>query len=102
MNSSLNLRGEYMVEQINDNNKNTLLILNLDKLHTTELGVERIKRNLCLEVEDVVNWCRQRIQESNSSIVSRGKNWYIKTADSEITVNASSYTIITAHKLKNK
>lgn len=102
MNSSLNLKGEYMVEQINNNNKDALLILNLDKLHTTNLGVERIKRNLCLEEEDVVNWCRQRIQEPNSSIDRKGKNWYIKTADSEITVNASSYTIITAHKLRNK
>ena len=91
-----------MVDQINDNNKNTLLILNLDKLHTTELGIERIKRNLCLDVEDVVNWCRQRIQESNSNIVKRGKNWYIQIADCEITVNASSYTIITAHKLRNR
>ena len=91
-----------MINQINDNNKNILLILNLGKLHTTDLGAERIKRNLCLEVEDVVNWCRQKIQESNSSIVRKGKNWYIEADDSEITVNASSYTIITAHKLKNK
>lgn len=102
MDSSLNLKGEYMTDQINDNNKNTLLILNLDKLNTTDLGVERIKRNLCLDVDDVVNWCRQRIQESNSSVVRKGKNWYIRIADCEITVNASSYTIITAHKLKNR
>ena len=31
------------------------LILNLDRLHTTELGVMRITRNLSLEVEDVIN-----------------------------------------------
>ena len=30
------------------------LILNLDKLNTTELGVVRMKRNLSLEVDDVV------------------------------------------------
>lgn len=29
------------------------LIENIDRLHTTEMGVERIKRNLSLEVEDV-------------------------------------------------
>ena len=30
------------------------LLKNLDKLHTTELGVERIKRNLFLDTDDVV------------------------------------------------
>ena len=34
---------------MNCDNKNEL-ILNLDKLHTTELGVVRMKRNLSLEV----------------------------------------------------
>lgn len=43
MNSSLNLKGEYMVEQINNNNKDALLILNLDKLHTTNLGQNELK-----------------------------------------------------------
>ena len=28
------------------------LLKNLDKLHTTELGVERIKRNLFLDTDD--------------------------------------------------
>jgi ubiquinone/menaquinone biosynthesis C-methylase UbiE len=79
------------------------LIINLDKLHTTDLGIERIKMNLCLEVEDVVRWCREKISESDSGIIRRGKNWYICTADCQITVNAYSYTIITAHmKPKHK
>lgn len=86
---------------MNDINKGEL-ILNLDKLHTTDLGIERIKRNLCLDVDDVVSWCRKKIKEPNSSITRRGKNWYINATDCEITVNAYSYTIITAHKLKNK
>ncbi len=86
---------------MNDNNKSEL-ILNLDKLHTTDLGIERIKRNLCLDVDDVVNWCRKKIKEPNSSIVRKGKNWYVNVTDYEITVNAYSYTIITAHKLKSK
>ncbi|NLV37556.1 MAG: DUF3781 domain-containing protein [Clostridiaceae bacterium] len=86
---------------MNDNNKSEL-ILNLDKLHTTDLGIERIKRNLCLDLDDVVSWCRNKIKEPTSSITRRGKNWYIGAADCKITVNAYSYTIITAHKLKNK
>jgi hypothetical protein len=86
---------------MNDNNKRDL-ILNLNKLHTTDLGIEPFKINLCLDVDDVVSWCRTKIKEPNSSIVREGKNWYISMPDCEITVNAYSYTIITAHKLKNK
>lgn len=84
-----------------DNGENEL-ILNLNKLHTTDLGIERIKRNLCLDADDVINWCRKKIEEPDSSIVRKGKNWYIDAVDCTITVNAYSYTIITAHKLKNK
>jgi hypothetical protein len=87
--------------KMNDNNKSELII-NLDKLHTTDLGVERIKRNLCLDVNDVVLWCSGKISEPDSSIIRRGKNWYICTADCEIAVNAYSYTIITAHKQKKR
>lgn len=32
----------------------------------------------------------------------QGKNWYVKVEDYEITVNATSYTIITTHKIKEK
>lgn len=77
------------------------LISNLDKLHTTDLGVVRIKRNLSLDVDDVISWCREKIENQNALITRRGKNWYINIDDYEITVNAYSYTIITAHKIKN-
>lgn len=78
------------------------LIENLDKLHTTPMGVERIRRNLSLEidVDDVVTWCRTKIDSAKANITRRGKNWYVKIAGCIITVNAYSYTIITAHKEK--
>ena len=76
------------------------LLLNLDKLHTTELGKERVKRNLSLETEDVVDWCKQQIADENSVIFRSGKNWYVNVKICKITVNAHSYTIITAHKSK--
>ena len=76
------------------------MIFNLDKLHTTDLGVVRIKKNLSLDVDDVVRWCRDKIQNPNALIIRRGKNWYVDIDDCEITVNAYSYTIITAHKIK--
>ena len=81
-------------------NTQTDLLVNLDRLHTTEMGVERIKRNLSLNTDDVVEWCRGRISDSNESIRRRGKNWYVIIDNCEITVNAHSYTIITAHKIK--
>ena len=78
------------------------LLSNLDKIHTTELGIERVKRNLCLNVDDVVGWCREKMEDERSSVIRKGKNWYVRTSDCEITINAKSYTIITAHKVKNK
>lgn len=76
------------------------LLDNLDKLHTTELGVVRIKRNLSLDTDDVVGWCREKINSDNADITRNGKNWYINIDACIITVNAYSYTIITAHKEK--
>ncbi|WP_202127782.1 DUF3781 domain-containing protein [Clostridium sp. C8-1-8] len=86
-----------MVTKINDS---TEMLSNLDNLHTTDLGVVRIKKNLSLDVEDVVRWCREKIQAPNALITRRGKNWYVDIDACEITVNAYSYTIITAHKIK--
>lgn len=80
---------------------NKLLIENIDRIHTTPLGIVRIKRNLELNVDDVVSWCCEKILDSSSSITKKGKNWYIVNDNCEITVNAHSYTIITAHKVKN-
>ena len=75
------------------------LIENIDKLHTTEMGVERIKRNLSIEVDDVVQWCKCKVLKAETIIERQGKNWYAYIDDCKITVNAHSYTIITAHKI---
>ena len=76
------------------------MIKNIDKLHTTEMGVERIKRNLGLTNCDAVEWCRSKIMDKRAIIGRQGKNWYAQIDGCIITVNASSYTIITAHKEK--
>ena len=78
--------------------KNALLD-NLGKIHTTKLGVLRIQRNLDLPDIDIVAWCKNKIKASND-IKRQGKNWYVKVDGIIITVNAHSYTIITAHKIK--
>ena len=72
---------------------------NIVRLHTTELGAERIRRNLGL-TEDPVEWCRSKIMDENAIIDLRGKNWYVSVDGCVITVNAGSYTIITAHREK--
>ncbi len=73
---------------------------NLNLLHTTRLGNVRIRKNLSLNTEDVVGWCRKAIQNPETSVIRKGKNWYAAGKGFEITVNASSYTIITAHSIR--
>ena len=76
------------------------LLENIEKLHTTPMGVDRIRRNLSLgdDVKDVVEWCRQKILNVRADITRQGKNWYVRIDGCIFTVNAFSYTIITAHK----
>ena len=78
--------------------KNELLI-NLYKIHTTYLGISRIKRNLGIE-EDVVEFCKNNVLDKKRLIYRKGKNWYIENGAIKITINATSYTIITAHIIR--
>lgn len=81
--------------------KKNELLANMEKIHTTELGKERIKKNLSLDADDIVEWCKQRILNKKSLIARKGKNWYVSTDEYIITINAYSYTIITAHSKKH-
>ncbi len=76
------------------------LIINLDKLHTTEMEFDRIKRNLEVDVEYVVKYCYDIISSDRAMFERKGKNWYITVDNCKITVNAHSYAIITAHSLR--
>jgi hypothetical protein len=76
------------------------LLNNLDKVHTTEMGVDRIKRNIGVDVEDIVKYSIDKINQDNAVIERKGKNFYVTVDGIIITINASSYTIITAHKEK--
>ena len=76
------------------------LLNNLDKVHTTEMGVDRIKRNIEVDVDDIVAYCIDKIKQENAVIERKGKNYYVSVDGIIITVNASSYTIITVHKEK--
>jgi len=73
------------------------LLSKIDRIHTTDMGVARIKRNLNLDVSDVVEYCKNKILDKRCIIYRKGKNWYCEIDSIRITVNAYSYTIITAH-----
>lgn len=70
----------------------------LDRLRTTPMGAERIRRNLGLGEADPVAWCREKIAAPGTVITRRGKNLYAQGEDWCITVNAGSLTVITAHR----
>lgn len=82
-------------------NSREILLNNLDKIHTTEMGVSRIKRNLKLEeISDAVEYCVNIIKDFECKIERCGKNYYCYKDNIVITVNAYSYTIITAYLKK--
>jgi ribosomal protein S18 acetylase RimI-like enzyme len=77
------------------------LIDNIGKIHTTVSGVERIRSNLNLQTDDVVSWCKEAIRQADI-MFGLGKNWYVYGSGVAITINANSYTVITAHKISAK
>lgn len=93
-----NVNGLFYKGRVIKMGKNELL-MNIYKIHTTYLGISRIKRNLGIE-EDVVEFCKNKVLDKKSLIYRKGKNWYIENGAIKITINATSYTIITAHIIK--
>lgn len=85
-----------------ENERRNRLTDHLDKLHTTELGAMRIRRNLALDTDQVTAWCKEKIRSPHAVITRKGKNWYVSADGCVITVNAGSWTIITAHREKHR
>jgi hypothetical protein len=77
-----------------------ILLDNISKVHTTEMGIDRVKKNLKLNTNDVVEFCKNKILDKNCNIYKQGKNWYCEIDNIKITINSYSYTIITAHLIK--
>ena len=75
-----------------------ILIENIQLVHTTKMGIDRIKKNLKIDSDNVVEYCKEKVLNQFCKIYKKGKNWYCEIEDIIITINASSYTIITAHK----
>ena len=76
-----------------------ILLSNIDKVHTTEMGIDRIKKNLKLDTNDVVQYCKNKVLDKNCNIYKQGKNWYCEIDTIKITINSYSYKIITVHTI---
>ena len=74
-----------------------ILLDNINKVHTTEMGINRIIKNLKLNTNDVVEYCKNKVLDKKFNIYKQGKNWYCEIENIIITINSYSYTIITAH-----
>ena len=74
-----------------------ILLENVDRIHTTEMGVGRIQKNLGIN-DEPVSYCISKLKQDNSEVKKEGKNYYVSVDDCIITINSSSFTIITAHK----
>ena len=74
-----------------------ILLENIDKVHTTEMGVDRIKKNLKINNNNVVKYCKEKVLDNRCNIYKKGKNFYCEIDNIIITINSYSYTIITAH-----
>lgn len=77
-----------------------ILLDNIDKIHTTKMGVDRIKRNLKIDSDVVVEYCKNKMLDKKCNIYKQGKNWYCEVENIKITINSYSYTIITVHIVK--
>ncbi len=74
----------------------------IDEIHTTPMGIDRIKQNLGLLCpdSDVVDWCKCLITDPEAFFTLKGKNWYVTSGKAVFTINKYSMTIITAKKIK--
>ena len=73
------------------------LISNIDKIHTTDMGIDRIKKNLNIDT-DVVEYCKKIVLDKDTNIYKKGKNYYCEKDNIIITINSYSYGVITVHK----
>ena len=74
-----------------------VLLENVERIHTTEMGIGRIQKNLGIS-DEPVNYCISKLKQDNSTVAKEGKNYYVDVDDCIITINSSSFTIITANK----
>ena len=53
----------------------------------TEMGIDRIKRNLKIDTTDVVEYCKNKVLDKNCNIYKQGKNWYCEVENIIVFIN---------------
>lgn len=76
------------------------ILSNIDKIHTTTLGLKRISKNLNIKEEESISYCKKVIKRKDTKIYKDGKNYYCENKNIKITINSYNYSIITAHIIK--
>jgi len=74
-----------------------MIKLPLDKINTTILGIDRLKKNLNIN-NNVLEYCINQIKQA-TNIIKKGKNYYIYTDNFIYTINSYTYNIITVKKV---
>lgn len=44
------------------------LLSDIDKVHTTKMGIDRIKKNLKIDTNDVVEYCKNKVLDKSCNI----------------------------------
>ena len=60
-------------------NEKEILINNINKIHTTNMGLDRIKKNLKLDNYDIIEYIKNIIKNKDTITYKKGKNYYCET-----------------------
>ena len=71
----------------------------INDIHTTKLGEIRIQKNTGISYPKVLEIIKNCIDSKDTLISKKGKNIYFLRDGLEVCINASSYTIISAHNI---
>lgn len=55
-----------------------VLLQNIDKVHTTEMGIDRIKKNLKLDTNNVVDFFKSKVLDKNVIFTSKERIGTVK------------------------
>ena len=50
-----------------------ILLTNIDKIHTNKMGIDRIKKNIKLDISNIVEYCKNKV------FIFSSYYFYIKT-----------------------
>ena len=53
---------KFQLEEVQYMEDKKILLNNIDKIHTTEMGIDRIKKKLKLDTADVVKYCKNKFR----------------------------------------